>query len=97
AARPSLMALVAAERAQPLERATAPPDPDAVRAVDSDAGASAALSWALVVGGLLASVYAWQSRHPLTTSDFMLFYRSASLPVERMYDPPPGPPRNNMN
>jgi hypothetical protein len=55
------------------------------------------LSCALVVAGLLASVYAWQSRHPLTTSDFMLFYRSASLPVERMYDPPPGPPRNNMN
>ena len=36
-------------------------------------------------------------RHPLTTADFTLFYRSAAAAPAEMYKPPPGPPRNNMN
>src|SRR4051812_48130239 len=58
---------------------------------------SSALGWPLVVAGILSTMYAWQHRHPLTSADFPLFYRSAALAPEHMYDPPPGVPRNNLN
>jgi len=55
------------------------------------------LTIALVVTGIISIAYQWQVRHPLTTADFTLFYRSAAAAPAEMYKPPPGPPRNNMN
>jgi hypothetical protein len=55
------------------------------------------LTGALLVAGIVSSLYAWQTRHPPTTADFTLFYRSAAAPPAAMYKAPPGPPRNNMN
>ena len=59
-------------------------------------GESPVVAWTLLVAGVVSVLYAWQTRQPLTSSDFTILYTSARNPPERMYQPPPGA-RVNMN
>jgi len=59
-------------------------------------GESSALAGTLLIAGVVAVIYAWQIRQPLTSSDFTILYTSARNPPERMYEPLPGA-RPNMN
>jgi alpha-1,2-mannosyltransferase len=58
---------------------------------------SALVGWILIIVGILAVGSAWRTRHPDTTADFTLFYRSAQYTDQAMFEQPPGPPRGNMN
>lgn len=58
---------------------------------------SAVPGWLLLGAGIVMTLSAFQDRHPQTTSDFTLFYRSAAAPPGQMYARPAGPPRGNMN
>jgi hypothetical protein len=46
---------------------------------------------------VISILYAWRTRHPLTSADFPLLYSSAARPPALMYQRPPGPGRGNLN
>jgi hypothetical protein len=71
------------------------PRADSVRVVNPlDASP---LRWVVLAAGIVMAAYAWQTRHPNTSSDFTILYNSALRPPALMYQRPPGPPRGNLN
>lgn len=53
------------------------------------------LRWLILAAGVAAGGYAYQSRQPIATSDFLMMYRTAAAAPREMYAPATG--RTNLN